>query len=258
MANVTDWLSFVTGTTSGLGRALAQELLRRGWEVIGMARRPSAINHEKYHHLQLDLGEIGSIQSSFQQVGNTLQLAKRQRVGLVNNAASPGQFGALEALEPSALLRLYAVNVVAPVWLMGFLIRTCRSSSALRIVNLSSGAAVRPFPGLGAYGSSKAALRMAGMVLGAELGSTTRPGERPSDLAILSYEPGLVDTDMQATARSRSPEEFPWVDQFRAFAEAGQLVAPEAVVVEIADFLEADRCPLFIERRFGVGPSGSG
>jgi hypothetical protein len=56
---------------------------------------------------------------------------------------------------------------------------------------------------------SKAALRMAGMVLGAELGSTTRPGERPSDLAILSHEPGLVDTDVPATARSRSPEEFP-------------------------------------------------
>jgi hypothetical protein len=35
------------------------------------------------------------------------------------------------------------------------------------------------------------------------------------------------------------------------------LVAPEAVVVEIADFLEADRCPLFIERRFGVEPSGT-
>jgi hypothetical protein len=63
---------------------------------------------------------------------------------------------------------------------------------------------------------------------------------------------------MQAMARSRSPEEFPWVDQFRAFAEAGQLVAPEAVVVEIADFLEADRCPLFIERRFGVEPSCTG
>jgi 3-oxoacyl-[acyl-carrier protein] reductase len=66
VANVTDWLSVVTGTSSGLGRALAQELLRRGWEVIGMARRPSVINHEKYHHLQLNLGEIGSLRPSFQ------------------------------------------------------------------------------------------------------------------------------------------------------------------------------------------------
>jgi hypothetical protein len=106
VANVTDWLSFVTGISSGLGRTLAQELLRRGWEVIGMVRRLSAINHEKYHHLQLDLRDIGSIRPSFQQVGNTLQLAKRQRVGLVNNAASPGQFGALEALKPYALHHL--------------------------------------------------------------------------------------------------------------------------------------------------------
>jgi benzil reductase ((S)-benzoin forming) len=150
------------------------------------------------------------------------------------------------------LLQLYAVNSAAPIWLMGFFESRTRPDAALRIVNISSGAAVRPFPGFAGYGSSKAALRMAGMVLAAESESPGRRAQRRGDLAILSFEPGVVDTEMQMTARSKSPEEFPWVDTFRAFVTQGVLVQPAAVAAEIAQFLEADGQQRFTERRFGA------
>jgi hypothetical protein len=72
-----------------------------------------------------------------------------------------------------------------------------------------------------------------------------------SKVAILSYEPGVVDTEMQLTTRSKSQEEFPWVETFRSFAAQGTLVAPEIPAAEIAEFLEAEGRTRFIERRRG-------
>jgi benzil reductase ((S)-benzoin forming) len=89
---------------------------------------------------------------------------------------------------------------------------------------------------------------MAGMVIAQELDSEERL-RPPLDVAILSYEPGTVDTDMQRQARSLSNAEFPWVGLFRQFAERGMLVSPDAPAAEIVEFLEADAEPRFSERR---------
>jgi NAD(P)-dependent dehydrogenase (short-subunit alcohol dehydrogenase family) len=120
----------------------------------------------------------------------------------------------------------------------------------LRIVNVSSGAAVRAFPGLADYCASKAALRMAGMALAEELASDLRPGGRRADAAVFSYEPGVVDTPMQAVARAPSAAEAPWVQPFKDFAAQGVLVRPEAVIGEIVDFVEGDADETFVERRY--------
>ena len=74
---------------------------------------------------------------------------------------------------------------------------------------MSSGAAVIAYPGLAAYGSSKAALRMAGMVLGVELDEAVKRGDVERDAAILSFEPSMVDTPMQADARASSSGVLP-------------------------------------------------
>jgi NAD(P)-dependent dehydrogenase (short-subunit alcohol dehydrogenase family) len=167
----------------------------------------------------------------------------------VNNAAHVALLGPIERLDPSALPSVYAVNVAAPVLLMGWLLRRRRAGVPLRIVNVSTGAAVTPLPGLGAYGSAKAALRMAGMVLAAELDSRQQEGHSVPDTSILSYEPGLVDTPMQAAARASSAERLPIVQMFVDWASDGTLVPPEAPATEIADHLEADGHPRWSERR---------
>jgi NAD(P)-dependent dehydrogenase (short-subunit alcohol dehydrogenase family) len=127
-----------------------------------------------------------------------------------------------------------------------------RTDIALRIVNVSSGAAVRAFPGLADYCASKAALRMTGMVTAAELDPGLRRTPAPRDTAILSYEPGTVDTDMQAAARARPLSAYPWGVLFREFAARGTLVPPTAPASEIVEFLETDGHPRFSERRLGL------
>jgi benzil reductase ((S)-benzoin forming) len=249
-------LALVTGTTSGIGLSVARRLLDRGWQVIGMARRPAEIEHPQYRHLGIDLADLSHAASTVEQeVAPLVGDSRWQRVGLVNNAANPDLLTSVEQIDPVALLRVYAVNTAAPVWLMGFAIRRSPRTTILRIVNVSSGAAVGVFPGLAAYGSSKAALRMAGMVVAAELTSSQRRLPTPTDVAILSYEPGIVDTPMQRLAREQPSENFPSVQLFRDFAAYGVLVQPQAPAAEIVAFLESDDQPGFSERRFGTSGS---
>jgi benzil reductase ((S)-benzoin forming) len=243
-------LAIVTGTTAGIGEAVARRLLEHGWFVIGIARRRSHLTHDAYRHIASDLASVADGPSDLEsRLTPHLEHARPDRFGLVNNAAAPEGLVPLARLDPAQLARVYAVNVIAPLWLMGLAVRVTPPNAALRIVNVSSGAATTGFAGLAAYGSSKAALRLAGMSLAREWDTPSPTASPRHNAAILSYEPGVVDTDMQQYARSRRPEEFPWVRMFQDFAARGSLVPPERPAVEIVSFLETDDHPVFAERR---------
>jgi hypothetical protein len=70
-------------------------------------------------------------------------------------------------------------------------------------------------------------------------------------VAILSYEPGTVDTPMQTATRAVPLAEFPWGQIFHRFHAEGLLVAAARPAAAIADFLESDPARRFTERRFG-------
>src|SRR4029079_6537933 len=140
-----------------------------------------------------------------------------------------------------------------PIWLMGYVVRKAMDDTSLRIVNVSSGAGTTGFAGLAAYGRSKAALRLAGMSLAREWDTPSPTAALRHDAAILSYEPGVVDTDMQPYARSRPADEFPWAQMFHDFAARGVAVPPERPAREIVAFLESDSEPPFAERRLRMG-----
>jgi NAD(P)-dependent dehydrogenase (short-subunit alcohol dehydrogenase family) len=247
---MTPHLAIVTGTSAGLGEAVAEQLLERDWTVVGMARRPSRVTHDRYRHIAIDLATIAADPAALEsQLAECLEWTGTSRVGLVNNAAAPEGLMPLANLDPRQLARVYAVNDVAPMWLMGYVIRAAPPDAALRIVNVSSGAATMGFPGLAAYGSSKAALRLAGMSLAREWDAPAGAAVAPRDAAILSYEPGVVNTDMQRYARARPPSEFPWVGIFLDFAARGIAVPPARPARDIVAFLESDRQPHFTERR---------
>jgi len=236
-------LALVTGTSSGIGAAVARELLRREWQVVGIARRTPAIEDERYRHLALDLADVPAATAAIERdFGARLAERAWERVGLVNNAAA-APAGRVQNLRAEELLRAHALNVVMPLWLMGLVLRRSPIEGRVRVVNLSSGAAVRASPGLSVYCSSKAALRMAGMAVAAEI---------EGDISILSYAPGVVDTEMQLAARSRPLEDFPWGETFRRFHEEGRLVAPELPAADIVEFLGSSFTDRFKEGRYGT------
>ncbi|MGB7212354.1 MAG: SDR family NAD(P)-dependent oxidoreductase [Gemmatimonadales bacterium] len=242
--------ALVTGTSSGIGASLARDLLGRGWSVAGISRRAAAIEAPGYIHLRLDLADLAATTAALETtIRPILADPDVRRIGLVNNAALVGLLGPVDQIDPVELLNVYAVNTTVPILLMGWFLRHLRPDVPLRIVNVSTGAAVTPLPGLGAYGSSKAALRLAGMILAAELDGRSA-GTAGPDVSILSYEPGLVDTPMQATIRSSSAEIMPMIQVFQDWAATGALAPPSAPAARIADYLEEDGHPRWSELRF--------
>ena len=253
MATQGTHLALVTGTTSGIGEAIARLLLEHGWRVVGLARRAASIQNPNYAHVSVDLGDAAALRAAFATaVAPLVQSAGLQRFALVNNAADVALYGPLSDVNAGDMLQAYAVNSVAPVLLMGLVARHVAASTAVRIVNVSTGAVRAPYPGLGTYAMTKAALRLAGMVMAEELQLGPAPGER-RDISILSYEPGLVDTPMQLAARSASPSILPIVDVFNGFKANGDLVAPELPASNVVSYIEADGHPSFSEGELSAG-----
>jgi len=88
-----------------------------------MSRRPSSIDHPSYTHAAIDLARPGFLADRIPElVGGLLDEPGLSRLALVNNAADPGLLGQLAQVDAEAMGRVRAVNVAAPVWLMGWIL----------------------------------------------------------------------------------------------------------------------------------------
>ena len=243
-------LAFVTGTSRGIGHAVAVELLARGVEVVGVSRDEPADLGAGYRHYRCDLADLDAVARVFDEViPSEVSLEGRRRVGLVNNAAVL-DCRTVAASDLDGLERAFRINAVVPIWLHGWLLRRTARDQQVRIVDVSSGAAQSAIPGWSAYCATKAALRMAGAVLGAELDEVGDLAGR--DLSIVSYAPGVVATDMQARIRGAELTAFPRRARFDALHAERQLLDPEVPAAEIAALLRNDTLRGFSERRVGA------
>jgi len=244
-------LALVTGTSRGIGTAVALELLRRGWRVQGLARgaAPTELEREGYEHRRLDLSDVSALQHWFEEeFAPRLAELGATRVGLVNNAAQLSPVGPVASLDAQALVQHLTVNVVAPTWLAGALLRRAPRGAVLRIVNLSSGAATSAYAGWTAYCAGKAALAMTGEVLALE--AEAYPELAGRDLSVVTYAPHVVATRMQEELRGTAPELFPLHQRFVDLERDGALVAPEGPASEIADLLGRDDLPRHLVARY--------
>ena len=122
-----------------------------------------------------------------------------------------------------------------------------------KALHAGKGLGRHPYAGWSVYCATKAALRMAGEVIGAESREFAPGTALPTDLSVVSYEPGVVDTEMQQAVRGSLAEAFPHVKRFLDLHRSGQLHPPSRPASEIADLLESDGLPAYSERRLGGG-----
>ncbi len=240
--------ALVTGASAGLGLATARCLLERGWQVVGASRRAAPIDHPQYADLRTDLADSAGLADAFETAwAERYALASRPRVGLVNNAAVLGPVGPISTVDPVALTRALAINVTAPAWLTGRFAGWV-GGVPLRVVNVSSGAAHKPYAGWATYCASKAALLRLGETVGAEV--EAMPALQGRDVAVVGFAPGVVDTAMQTDIRGYSTRELPMVQRFLDLKADGHLLPPELPAAAIADLLARDDLPRFHETRY--------
>jgi NAD(P)-dependent dehydrogenase (short-subunit alcohol dehydrogenase family) len=183
--------ALVTGASKGLGRALAAALAARGWQLVIDARNSSALSA-----VAAELPGAVAVQGDITDPAHRAALAAEiERLGrldlLVNNASDlgPSPLPALADFPLDALRRVYETDVLAPLALTQLVLGRLRAGAGA-VLNVSSDAALEPYPGWGGYGSAKAALDQLGAVLGAE---------EPA-LRVYAVDPGDMRTDMHQAA----------------------------------------------------------
>jgi benzil reductase ((S)-benzoin forming) len=217
-------LYIVTGTTKGLGKALAELVARDpGNELIALARAPEGPIPGGMR-FEVDLADAAAIDKACDRIAARIRGRSYAKAVLINNAGVVAPVGPLERADPTELERNLAVILLAPMLLMRRFIALTHGVAPLRrIINISSGAARRPIAGWGAYCTAKAGLDMATRVVALET-----PGVEAVSLA-----PGVIDTPMQATVRGASPEDFADVERFRRMKAEGTLRPAEEVAADI-------------------------
>lgn len=235
-------LTLITGSSRGLGEALARECLQAGHQVIGIARgRSDALEQFAREHgyplqqWQADLAEPLVIA---RHVGDWLRTQPQDwaAVNLVNNAGvipSPGPVEAstLEVLSGALRVGLEATLLISAA----FLEATATWPGDRRILNISSGLGRRAMAGSAVYCAAKAGMDnlSRAMALDEEVKAAQgRPFAR-----VVSLAPGIIDTDMQATIRGGASDGFPDRDRFVAFKTEGQLASAQDTARKVLRWL---------------------
>jgi NAD(P)-dependent dehydrogenase (short-subunit alcohol dehydrogenase family) len=205
-------VALITGASRGLGRALAEELARRGWDLVLDARNGEALSAVPGHHVPGDVTDPAHRGALVRAVG--------ERGGpdlLVNNASTLGAspMPPVADLDDAILQDTLLTNVVAPHALTRALLPPLLERRGV-VLNVTSDAAVEAYPGWGAYGASKAALDHLTRILVAE---------QPA-LRVYAVDPGDMRTQMHADA-------FPGED-------ISDRPEPETVVPHLLALLESD------------------
>jgi benzil reductase ((S)-benzoin forming) len=221
----------ITGASRGLGKALAEEVLRQPDTMVLGVSRHATIEHARYHHQPLDLSDIVTVENNLHKVFAPQHDATS--ITLINNAAVLGEIGYLGEHTNEHFNFVFDVNVVAPAMLMNTFLSAYNSLNVPRsILNISSGAAQRPVDGWGAYCASKAALD-----------ALTRTAQKEQDIRgsgvrIRSLSPGVLDTAMQEHIRTADKHRFSEAAAFEQMHAQGQLAEPQEAARKIVAWLQ--------------------
>jgi benzil reductase ((S)-benzoin forming) len=222
-------LFIITGTTRGIGRALADRTLARGDSfVVGFSRADAFVEGNR-QNIRVDLNAMETIGAAFHAIGlDSERTGGLKQTVLINNAGVLGPIAPIADCDPEALAGNIRVNLTAPMVLAHHFYRFSQSFPGKKwIVNITSGASRSPYFGWSAYGAAKAGLDMATRTMALEF-SRIDPA-----FCVCALAPGTVDTDMQAQIRRCTPEQFERVDKFIDLKANNALFTPEQTAKDL-------------------------
>jgi len=236
------WL--ITGCSSGFGRALAEQVLARGFRILATARNPASLADlaaqypDTCRTFALDVTNAAQVKSTVAE-----SAAAFGTLDVVVNNAGYGLVGALEECDDEQIWRNFNTNLFGALRVIRAALPILRAQKRGHIVNLSAAAAISNYPGFSIYGGAKCALEGVSESLAQEL--------RPLGIKVTLVEPGPFRTDFIRRSLDRASQ--PITDyagssgKFAAFlekADGAQPGDPIKAADAIIKITEADRPPL--------------
>lgn len=175
----------ITGSSSGIGKALCHGFHRQGCRVVATARRLETIGDLKAQNmltLALDVTDSAAVK----QVVETI-LDREGRIDILVNNAGFGQFGPLMDISQPQLKAQFQTNVLAPLDLVQQVAPAMKRQRSGMIINIGSISGVVTTPFAGAYCASKAALH--------SLSDALRMEMAPFGIRVVMVQPGAIQSN---------------------------------------------------------------
>lgn len=236
-------LTLITGTSRGLGAALATQRLREGHQVVGIGRRScpelAALAEARGDRLSqwvIDLADPLPAAQTFAACLDQLADAPRwASVSLIHNAAllsPPGPLHSTDLQAASSALRvgLESVLLLSAV----FLDRTAAWGCPRKLLNISSGMGRRAMAGSAVYCAAKAGMDHLSRALALEQAAL------PDGARVVSLAPGVIDTGMQVQLRGADPSAFPERERFVQLQQQGLLDSPAEAARKVLAYLDRE------------------
>jgi short-subunit dehydrogenase len=223
-------VALVTGASSGIGAAVAEALVARGWQVFGTSRSPESVKERipGVEYLALDLTDDASIEACAAAAGD---------VDVLVNNAGESQSGPLEELPMEAVERLFRLNVFGAVRLTQLVLPGMRARGYGRIVMVGSMLASFPLAYRSSYVATKAAIK--------GFATAARREVSPYGVGITTVEPGSINTGIGTRRTHYLADGSPYTPEYQTMI--GKLDANErngiSAATVAATILEAIDAP---------------
>lgn len=236
------WL--ITGSSTGFGRVLVEEVLERGQRVVATARNPQQLEvltskyRDRAFAVQLDVTQPAQVKAAIEQAKS-----KFGQIDVLVNNAGYGLIGALEEVSDEQIRRNFETNLFGAIHMMRAVLPVMRQQGKGHIVNMSAIAGFINELGFSIYGGAKFALEGVSEALQGEVA--------PFGIKVTIVEPGPFRTDFIGRSLDRAEQQMeeyqPTVGKFLQFLntiEGKQPGDPIKAANAIIQVVEAESPPL--------------